>query len=119
MNDDIKYILAEEGRYGLTYEDDDIMNEGIASIDIAEMNEPVTTDEDDKPPSKKVSSDPHFGDYETPDDVKTRGGENYHVNKQKTKPHSPKSERRKQRQKRVKDIGRKESRIHKKAVNDF
>ena len=141
--DDIKYILAEEGRYGIaTYEDDDIMNEGCAEIVIEEMmaypmrlsmtcpmsssapcpwcdfddSEPVTTDEDDKPLAKKVASDPRFGDYDTPDDIKARGGENYHLNKQKTKPHSPKSERRKQREKRVKDIRTKESRCHKKAV---
>ena len=123
--DDIKYILAEEGRYGI-YEDDDIMNEGITAIDIDEMNgfefhdaddsEPPTTDENDKPPAKKVSSDPHFGDYATPDDVKTRGNVNYHLNKQKAKQHSPKGERRRLREKRVKDIRTKESRIHKKAV---
>jgi hypothetical protein len=125
--DDIKYILAEEGRYGV-YEDDDIMNEGCAEIDIDEMNggefhdaddyEPVTTDEDDKPPTKAkaVANDPCFDDYETPEDVKTRGGENYHINKQKAKPHSPKSERRKLREKRVKDIRTKESRCHKRAA---
>jgi len=145
--DDIKYILAEEGRYGV-YEDDDVMNEGCAAIDMDLLmeegwpmwrptsysltctmsrncpgcindihdSEPVTTDEDDKPPTKKVSSDPRFGDYDTPDDIKSRGGENYHLNKQKSKPHSPKSERRKQREKRVKDIRTKESRIHKRAV---
>lgn len=126
--DDIKYILAEEGRYGV-YEDDDIMNEGIAAIDIDEMNggefhdvddsEPATTDEDDKteddkPPAKKVSSDPHFGDYATPDDVKTRGSVNYHSNKQKTKT-SPKSERRRLREKRTNDLRVKDSRCHRKA----
>jgi hypothetical protein len=146
--DDLKYILAEEGRYN----DDGIMNEGIEAIDIEEMmlenyywnrpawldepmwristeawdiddNEPVATNEDDKPPTneddepptKKVSSDPHFGDYETPDDAKTSGGENYHINKQKTKRPSPKSERRRLREKRVKDLRVKESRCHKKA----
>lgn len=137
--DDIKYVQAEEGRYGLaTYENDDIMNEGCAVIVIDEMSchmklsltctmsgntpcswcdtEPVTTAVDDKPPAKKVASDPCFGDYETPEDAKTRGGENYHLNKQKAKPHSPKSERVKQREKRVKDIRIKESRCHKKAV---
>jgi len=135
-DDDMRYILAEEGRY---YDDLDIMNEGITAINIDEMNEedslwwnrpewrsstpiiishsePITTDEDDKPPAKKVSSDPCFGDYETPEDAKTRGGENYHINKQKTKRPSPKSERRKLREKRVKDIRTKESRIHKRAV---
>lgn len=150
--DDIKYIQAEEGRYGVnqhyvSYEDDDIMNEGIAAIDIDEMNEtdwfhtmmdagwpvwrptshplscamnkPCCVHEFDheEPLAKKVSSDPEFGDYETPEDVKTRGGENYHINKQKSKPHSPKNERRNQREKRVKDIRIKESRVHKKTVS--
>ena len=108
--DDIKYILAEEGRY---YEDYDIMNEGIEAIDIDEMNG------EEEPPAKKVASDPHFGDYSTPDDVKARGGVNYHINKQKTKS-SPKSERRRLREKRTKDLPAKESRCHKKAgVNDL
>jgi hypothetical protein len=118
--EDQAYIEAEEGRYGV-YEDDDIMNEGIAAIDIDEMNgesddnEPVVFDEDDKPPAKKVSSDPHFGDYATPDDVKTRGSVNYHSNKQKSNT-SPKSERRRLREKRTKDMRAKDSRCHKKAA---
>lgn len=140
-DDDQMYIRAEEGRYGL-YDDDDIMNEGIAAIDIDEMNEeetwckhcgcikyaglgcfydihdsePVATDEDDKQPTKNVFSDPCVGDYETPEDAKTRGGENYHINKQKTKRPSPKSERRKIREKRVNDLQEKASRCHKRAV---
>uniref|UniRef100_A0A6C0BWB1 Uncharacterized protein n=1 Tax=viral metagenome TaxID=1070528 RepID=A0A6C0BWB1_9ZZZZ len=112
-NEANKYILAEEG----CYEDDDIMNEGCAAIDIEEMNGYEFNE--NSPRTKKVSSDPEFGDYETPDDVKARGGENYHINKQKTKPHSPKSERRKLREKRVKDIRTNESRCHKRAVKDF
>ena len=117
--EDQAYIEAEEGRYGV-YEDDDIMNEGIVAINIAEMNgesddnEPVVFDEDDKPPAKKVSSDPHFGDYATPDDVKTRGSVNYHINKQKGRT-SPKSERRRLREKRTKDLQVKDSRCHRKA----
>ena len=117
--EDQAYIEAEEGRYGV-YEDDDIMNEGIAAIDIDEMNwesddnEQFVFDENDKPPAKKVSSDPHFGDYATPDDVKTRGSVNYHSNKQKTKT-SPKSERRRLREKRTKDLRVKDSRCHRKA----
>jgi len=128
-DDDQRYIRAEEGRYYGLYDDFDIMNEGITMIDIDEMNEedtwwnwpewrsnttePVTTE---KPPAKAVANDPCVDDYETPEDVKTRGGENYHINKLKTKPQSPKSEHRKQREKRVKDIRTKESRIHKRAV---
>ena len=124
-NNENKYILAEEG----CYEDDAIMNEGCAEIDIDEMNgrefhdsevsRHFEIDDDNSPRTKKVCSDPEFGDYETPADVKARGGENYHINKQKTKPHSPKSERSKLREKRVKDIRTKESRCHKRAVKDF
>lgn len=146
--DDIKYILAEEGRY----EDDDIMNDGCAAIDMDLLMEegwpmwrPTSysltcsmshncpgcihdahdseltwyydlDDDKNSPRTKAVSNDPEFGDYETPDEVKTRGGKNYHLNKQKSKPHSPKSERRKLREKRVKDIRTKESRCHKRAA---
>ena len=151
--DDLKYILAEEGRYGISqnYEDNDIMNEGCSAIDIEEMmwdnyrwNLPQWLDDpnlrssttslsltcpmsssclcpghdfdDNEPPTKAVANDLCFGDYETPDDAKTCGGENYHINKLKTKRPSPKSERRRLREKRVKDLRVMESRCHKKNV---
>jgi hypothetical protein len=126
--EDIDYILAEEGRYGIN-DNDEIMNYGVEQIDIDEMsggvfwsetdsddNEPVCLAENDKTPiNKLVSSDPHFGDYEPPlNDIKNRGGENYHINKLKTKPHSPKSERKLKKEKRSRDRPVKESRCHKK-----
>ena len=118
--DDIKYILAEEGRY---YEDNAIMNEGIEAIDIDEMNgeqpEPVSSSSETEPPSSSsepVSSedDTKHSDYEN---IKTRGGENYYINKHKAKPHSPKSERKQKKEKRDKDRPTKESRCHKKAID--
>jgi hypothetical protein len=123
--DDLKYILAEEGRYTNDEENEAIMDEGIAAIDVDEMNgetsesenEPACRTENEKPSS--ISSDPHFSDYETPDDIKTRGGENYHINKLRTKPHSPKAERRQKRERRVNDIRQKESRCHKKQIHDL
>jgi hypothetical protein len=111
--DDIKYILAEEGRYTIEEENNIIMNEGISAIDIDEMNgyrcrfccwdeDPIETyPEDDEP------IEPEY-------DIKVRGGENYHINKLKTKPHSPKSERKQKKEKRTKDRPTKESRCHKK-----
>ena len=123
--DDLKYILAEEGRY---YEDQDIMEEGIAQIDIEEMlgaePEPQPQSDGEAPQSdgdaREINFyDPHFSDYETPEDIKTRGGENYHINKLRTKPHSPKSERRQKRERRVNDIRQKESRCHKKQIHDL
>ena len=123
--DDIKYILAEEGRY---YEDYAIMNEGIEAIDIDEMNgeqpEPVSSSSEpvsssSEPPSSSsepVSSedDAKHSDY---DNIKTRGGENYYINKHKAKPHSPKRERKQKKEKRDKDRPTKESRCHKKAID--
>lgn len=123
--DDIKYILAEEGRY---YEDNAIMNEGIEAIDIDEMNgelssslepEPVSSSSEPEPvssSSEPVSSedDAKHSDY---DNIKTRGGENYYINKHKAKPHSPKSERKQKKEKRDKDRPTKESRCHKKAID--
>ena len=115
--DDIKYILAEEGRY-TEEEEYAIMNEGIEAIDIDEMNgehpEPASSSSEPvSSSSEPVSSedDTHF------DDIKTRGGENYYVNKQKAKPHSPKSERKQKKEKRDKDRPTKESRCHKKAID--
>ncbi len=116
--DDIKYILAEEGRYTIEEENNIIMNEGIAAIDVDEMNgyrcpcchwdeEPIETySEDDEP------VEPEY-------DIKVRGGENYHINKFKTKPHSPKSERKQKKEKRTKDRPTKESRCHKKQIHDL
>ena len=117
--DDIKYILAEEGRY---YEDYAIMNEGIEAIDIDEMNnetEPACSSCSSEPvssSSEPVSSedDAKHSDY---DNIKTRGGENYYVNKHKAKPHSPKSERKQKKEKRDNDRPTKESRCHKKAID--
>lgn len=111
--DDIKYILAEEGRY---YEDNAIMNEGIEAIDIDDMNGELSSSLEPEPvssSSEPVSSedDAHF------DNIKTRGGENYYVNKHKAKPHSPKSERKQKKEKRDKDRPTKESRCHKKAID--
>lgn len=138
--DDLKYILAEEGRYSIEEENNIIMNEGIDAIDIeeilyvrptsiptssslTEINSKLTVDrcacsywDTEETHRKKVTSDQDVGDYETPDDIKTRGGENYHINKHKTKPNSPKNERRQVREKRVNDIRTKDSRCHKKAA---
>jgi len=114
--DDIKYILAEEGRYNILAEKEyyAIMNEGIEAIDIDEMNGEVSSSSEPvSSSSEPVSSedDAHF------DNIKTRGGENYYVNKQKTKPHSPKRERKQKKEKRDKDRPIKESRCHKKAID--
>jgi hypothetical protein len=129
--DDIKYILAEEGRYTIEEENNIIMNEGIAAIDVDEMNGETdgneSSESDGNEPTcrserKKisaVSSDPYFSDYETPDDIKIRGGENYHINKLRTKPHSPKSERKQKKENRTKDRRTKESRCHKKQIIDL
>ena len=115
--DDIKYILAEEGRY-TDEEEYAIMNEGIEAIDIDEMNgEPVSSSSEPvSSSSEPVSSedDTKHSDY---DDIKTRGGENYYINKHKAKPHSPKSERKQKKEKRDKDRPIKESRCHKKAID--
>ena len=113
--DDIKYILAEEGRY---YEEEDyaIMNEGIEAIDIDEMNGEQPVSSSSEPPSS--SSEPVSSEDDTHfDNIKTRGGENYYVNKHKAKPHSPKSERKQKKEKRDKDRPIKESRCHKKAID--
>jgi hypothetical protein len=117
--DDIKYILAEEGRYNILAEKEyyNIMNEGIEAIDIDEMNGEVSSSSEPvSSSSEPVSSDDDtkHSDY---DDIKTRGGENYHINKQKTKPHSPKRERKQKKEKRDKDRPIKESRCHKKAID--
>ena len=118
--DDIKYILAEEGRY---YEDYAMMNEGIEAIDIDEMNgeQPVSSSSEPVSSSSEPvssSSEPVSSDDDTHfDDIKSRGGENYYINKHKTKPHSPKSERNQKKEKRDKDRPIKESRCHKKAID--
>jgi hypothetical protein len=111
--EDAAYIAAEEGRY-CTYEDEDIMNYGISQIDVDEMN--ACTCCAKEPVHKSVANDTVYEDYITPEDIKTRGGENYHINKQKTKPHSPKSERKQKKEKRAKDRRTKESRCHRRNV---
>jgi hypothetical protein len=111
--EDAAYIAAEEGRY-FTYEDDDAMNYGIEQIDIDEMNGCTK-----EPEQKAIANDLVYEDYATPDHIKTRGSVNYHINKQQKAKTSPKSERRKFREKRAKDMRTKDSRCHKKQIHDL
>lgn len=115
--DDIDYILAEEGRYGIIsdeeqQENNENMEYGLQQIRIDEM---MTMSAPTLSPLADCLEDDEPEEY----DIKTRGGENYHINKLKTKPHSPKSERKHKREKHIKDHRAKESRCHKKKVDDM
>lgn len=102
------------------WEDQATMDYGIEQIDIDEMNKAIgpctCCAKDPSCCAKSVGNDTVYSDYVAPEEIKQRGGENYHINKQKDKT-SPKSERRKLREKRTKDMGPKESRCHKKMID--
>ncbi len=127
--DDIDYILAEEGRYGISSsgdEEQEIMEYGLQQIRIDEIlyTRPTSSSLTEKSAAyccwDEENSYPEDDEPVEPDyDIKVRGGENYHLNKLKAKPHSPKRERKQKREKHIKDHRAKESRCHKKKVDDL